>query len=629
MKKYVLILVLIVLASQNAFSQEKKYNFDFKFDNDFVKDSTSIILSMGETKDKSYYLYKLGSTYFFSNSDSTIYYLKLAEKIAQSLNFQEILPEIHADLANSYGMMKSNQSIALYYNTLSKQEFENLKVKQPYPDFNIMMNYASMGSVTKTKKLLDKITPTVLAESYKSGDMISYVGMVGQIYNIINEQDSAIKYSLLALEFNQTLPVNKRWGYPYFVLAQIYLQKNEYQKSLNYIYNGSKYIMANGFEKDITQVYICAAKAHYGLKNADSAIYYSKLSYNLGSKIFYNDGILNSSQLLFTIYNEQNKIDSSFKYLQISSALKDTLASKNKVNDIDNITLNESIREQEKENQEKQKNRLIIGFSLFFIIGFSGYTIYNKQKQKERARKREEDRKNKELQAARDLQLSMLPKKVPQIANLDIASFIRSSTEVGGDYYDFFEHKGTALYSICGDATGHGVASGMMVSVTKAGLNGIDALPANTILHKLNNVVKNIDLGTLRMSLNIVQIKPTEFELSSAAMPPVYHYVAATNKVEEILIKGLPLGGLKEEHFDNITRSFNTGDIIIQLSDGLPEAPNLTGEMYDYERLRLLIESNGHKTAQGMIDALMASVDEWLQGQHNPDDITLVVIKKK
>jgi sigma-B regulation protein RsbU (phosphoserine phosphatase) len=629
MKKYVLILVLIVLASQNAFSQEKKYDFDFKFDNNFVKDSTSIILSMGETKDKSYYLYKLGSFYFFSNSDSTIYYLKLAEKIAQSLNFQEILPQLHADLANSYGMMKSNQSIALYYNTLSKQEFENLKVKQAYPDFNIMMNYASMGSVTKTKKLLDKITPTVLAESYKSGNMISYVGMVGQIYNIINEQDSAIKYSQLALEFNQTLPVNKRWGYPYFVLAQIYLQKNEYQKSLNYIYSGTKYIMANGFEKDITQVYICAARAHYGLKNIDSAIYYSKLSYNLGSKIFYNDGILNSSQLLFTIYNEQNKIDSSFKYLQISSALKDTLASKNKVNDIDNITLNESIREQEKENQEKQKNRLIIGFTLFFIIGFSSFTIYNKQKQKERARKRDEERKNKELKAARDLQLSMLPKNTPQRTDLDIASFIRSSTEVGGDYYDFFEHKGTALYSICGDATGHGVASGMMVSVTKAGLNGIDALPANTILHKLNNVVKNIDLGTLRMSLNIVQIKSTEFELSSAAMPPVYHYVAASNKVEEILIKGLPLGGLREEHFDSITRSFNAGDIIIQLSDGLPEAPNLTGEMYDYERLRLLIESNGKKTAQGMIDTLMASVDEWLQGQHNPDDITLVVIKKK
>jgi len=633
MKKYLLILVLIVLASQNTFSQEKKYDFNFdrfnQKNNKRIKDSANYFLAMPDSKDKSYYIYKLANLFFFSNSDSAIYYFKIAEQVAQSSNFQEILPEIHIDLANSYGMMKSNQSIALYYNTLTKQEYEKLKVKQVYPDFNIMINYSRMGSSTKTKKILEKITPTVVAESYKSGNMISFVGMVGQTFNNINEQDSAIKYSLLALEFNQTLPEKNKWGFPYFILAQAHLQKNEYQKSLSYIYSGLKYIMANGFEKDITQVYICAARAHYGLKNIDSAIYYSKLSYNLGSKIFYNDGILNSSQLLFTIYNEQSKIDSSFKYLQISSALKDTLASKNKVNDIDNITLNESIREQEKENQEKQKNRLIIGFSLFFIIGFTSYAIYNKQKQKERSRKREEDRKNKELQAARDLQLSMLPKKVPQIANLDIASFIRSSTEVGGDYYDFFEHKGSALYSICGDATGHGVASGMMVSVTKAGLNGIDALPANTILHKLNNVVKNIDLGTLRMSLNIVQIKPTEFELSSAAMPPVYHYVAATNKVEEILIEGLPLGGLKEEHFDSITRSFNTGDIIIQLSDGLPEAPNLTGEMYDYERLRLLIEDNGHKTAQGIIDALMASVDEWLQGQHNPDDITLVVIKKK
>ena len=633
MKKYALILVLIVLASQNAFSQEKKYDFNFdRFNSKMtksIKDSTSFILALPDSKDKSYLFYKLGGAHFFSNSDSAIYYFKLAEKIAQTTTFQEILPEIHGDLANAYGMMKSNQSIALYYNTLTKQEYENLKIKQIYPDFNIMVTYSHMGSSTKTKKLLDKITPTVTAESYRSGNMISFVGMVGQAFNTINEQDSAIKYSLLALEFNQTLPEKGRWGFPYFVLADAYLQKNEYKKSLNYFYSGLKYIMANGFEKDIAQVYMCAANTHFCLKISDSSIYYSKLCYNLSSKISYNEGILKSSQLLFSIYNQQNKIDSSFKYLQISSSLKDTLASKNKVNDIDNITLNESIREQEKENQEKQKNRLIIGFTLFFIIGFTGYTIYNKQKQKERARKREEARKNKELQAARDLQLSMLPKKVPQIANLDIASFIRSSTEVGGDYYDFFEHKGTALYSICGDATGHGVASGMMVSVTKAGLNGIDALPANTILHKLNNVVKNIDLGTLRMSLNIVQIKPTEFELSSAAMPPVYHYVAASNKVEEILIKGLPLGGLREEHFDSITRSFNAGDIIIQLSDGLPEAPNLTGEMYDYERLRLLIESNGKKTAQGMIDTLMASVDEWLQGQHNPDDITLVVIKKK
>ena len=265
-----------------------------------------------------------------------------------------------------------------------------------------------------------------------------------------------------------------------------------------------------------------------------------------------------------------------------------------------------------------------------FYLGLLGYLfiLFGKYHAKKSRGKAEHERKNKELKAAQDLQNSMLPKVLPQNAGLDIAVFIRSSTEVGGDYYDFFEHKGKALYAICGDATGHGVASGMMVSVTKAGLNGIDALPVNTILHKLNNIVKNIDLGTLRMSLNVVQIKSNEFELSSAGMPPIYHYVAATNKVEEILTVGLPLGGLREEHFDILKRSFNKGDIIVQLSDGLPEAPNLVGEMYDYERLGQLIENNGSKSAQGVIDSLIASVDSWLQGQHNPDDITLVVIKK-
>jgi serine phosphatase RsbU (regulator of sigma subunit) len=628
MKKYFLILLFLTGVMQQAFSQEKKSEFDFNRVIENIQDSASSILSVPDSKYKAFFLYRLGRNYQLNNADSSIFYLKLSEQIALQLNFKEILPRIHNAIATVYRWMKSNHSSSLYYATLAKKETEDLCIIQVYPDFGIMIEYAYMGSNTKAEKLLKKITPTALAQSYKLTSESSFVGLIGQCYNVMNEQDSAIKYSLLALQVTQVRPENKKWGFPYVVLGQAYLQKKEYQKSLSYIYSGLKYILANKHEKDIAQAYVCAANDYFGLKNMDSSIYYARLSYDLGRKSFFNEVILNSSQLLFKIYNQQNKIDSSFKYLQISSALKDTLVIQNGINDIDNITLNESIREQEKGDQEKQKNRLIIGFSLFFIISFSGYTLYNKYKQKEKLRAIEDERKNKELKAAQDLQLSMLPKVLPQNADLDIAAFIRSSTEVGGDYYDFFEHKGKALYSICGDATGHGVASGMMVSVTKAGLNGIDALPANAILHKLNNIVKNIDLGTLRMSLNVVQVRSNEFELSSAGMPPVYHYVAATNKVEEILIEGLPLGGLREEHFDILKRSFNKGDIIVQLSDGLPESPNLVGELYDYERLRLLIENNGSKSAQGMIDSLIASVDSWLQGQHNPDDITLVVIKK-
>ena len=627
-----MILLVFTFLSNQGFSQEKKYNFNFNELTDSFKDSIALIDNLPESKDKAYLYLKAASYYFFKNGDSAIYFCKKAEAYTKSNDFKLLQVNTHIYIAQIYVMLKSNYSLALYYSNLAKKEQDEFKLDANIgliaEDIELLCNQG-LGSYSKVKKVLDKSSATIMETTYASKVLWNPVAMLAGSYNAIKEYDSAIKYGLMAVDYNRKAPQEKKYGFTYYILSDAYVHKKEYQEAINYLREGFPYLVKNNIFKDIAQAYDVYAQAFFGLKQYDSAIYFGNIAFKMANQLTYTTGILKTSELLSNIYEEKKQTDSAFKYLKISNEIKEELSDKSKVNEVENITLNEELRQKQKEEEESRRKKLIIGFTLFFIIGFSSYAIYNKQKQKERARKREEDRKNKELQAARDLQLSMLPKKVPQIANLDIASFIRSSTEVGGDYYDFFEHKGTALYSICGDATGHGVASGMMVSVTKAGLNGIDALPANTILHKLNNVVKNIDLGTLRMSLNIVQIKPTEFELSSAAMPPVYHYVAATNKVEEILIQGLPLGGLREEHFDSITRSFNKGDIIIQLSDGLPEAPNLTGEMYDYESLRLLIEDNGHKTAQGMIDALMASVDEWLQGQHNPDDITLVVIKKK
>jgi serine phosphatase RsbU (regulator of sigma subunit) len=61
----------------------------------------------------------------------------------------------------------------------------------------------------------------------------------------------------------------------------------------------------------------------------------------------------------------------------------------------------------------------------------------------------------------------------------------------------------------------------------------------------------------------------------------------------------------------------------------LPEAPNAKGELYDYDQLKSLIQASGQLSAQQIIDVLIESVDQWLEGNRNPDDITLVVIKHK
>ena len=80
----------------------------------------------------------------------------------------------------------------------------------------------------------------------------------------------------------------------------------------------------------------------------------------------------------------------------------------------------------------------------------------------------ESERKTKELEDARKLQLSMLPKELPQLPHIDIAVYMKTATEVGGDYYDFHVHSDGTLTVILGDATGHGMMSGMMVSIMKS-----------------------------------------------------------------------------------------------------------------------------------------------------------------
>ena len=264
------------------------------------------------------------------------------------------------------------------------------------------------------------------------------------------------------------------------------------------------------------------------------------------------------------------------------------------------------------------------GYIFLLVFGFRSFGKYQAKKSLEKA---DNERRAGELEEAKKIQESMLPKVFPTSKSYDISAGLVTSTEIGGDYYDFFENK-NSIYAVCGDATGHGTSSGMMVSIIKSGLNGLPSLSTDKVLYELNNIVKKIDLGTLKMSLNICEIKNGSITLSSAAMPPIYLYNSKSKKTEEILIRGLPLGGLKNETFDIQKKKFNKGDVLVMLSDGLPEAENDAGELYDYERVMELINKNASKTAEEIKDKMIGEVDVWLDGKVPDDDVSIVVIKK-
>ena len=267
-------------------------------------------------------------------------------------------------------------------------------------------------------------------------------------------------------------------------------------------------------------------------------------------------------------------------------------------------------------------------YAIYLVLASVGIYSYLKYVKERDKRENEELRKTEELELARQFQLDLLPSNIPRLPEYEIAAKIDTATEVGGDYYDFFEQPDGSVYLVTGDATGHGMTAGMMVSITKAGLHGISQPDTKDIMNQLNTVIKNIDLGQNRMALNIGHLKNGSVEFSSAGMPPLYMYSSKEKKLNEILQVGLPLGSLKAEDYESDVYDFNSGDVMIFLSDGLPEATNVKGEMLGYEAVYDCMLDNIEQDPQTLLDTLSKLGTDWIKGTQLDDDITLLIVRK-
>jgi ligand-binding sensor domain-containing protein/serine phosphatase RsbU (regulator of sigma subunit) len=242
----------------------------------------------------------------------------------------------------------------------------------------------------------------------------------------------------------------------------------------------------------------------------------------------------------------------------------------------------------------------------------------------------ENERKTKELEEARALQLSMLPREVPKLPHLEIAVFMKTSTEVGGDYYDFSTGQDGTLNVAFGDATGHGMQAGTIVTLMK-GFFTSDAsrLDIQSFFNHCSRSIKEIKLGRLLMAFSLLKISGNRVTMSSAGMPPIYLYRKSSGAVEEIMLKGMPLGAMKNFPYTLHQTELKNGDTILLLSDGLPEQKNVHGEMFDYSRVQKAFAEVGGSTPDDIIKHLVNAGETWMNGAQQDDDITMLVIKQK
>lgn len=238
--------------------------------------------------------------------------------------------------------------------------------------------------------------------------------------------------------------------------------------------------------------------------------------------------------------------------------------------------------------------------------------------------------KTDELEAARSVQLAMLPQCLNDIEGLDICFEMHPATEVGGDYYDYKVADDGTLNVVIGDATGHGMKAGIMVATIKSLFS---ALGINMMIpdffKKCTEIIKSMSLGNLFMSMTFIRIKDGRVFGSAAGMPPILIYRADKNEIEKIVIKSMPLGAAIDFPYNTFETEINAGDIILLMSDGFTELFNTKKEMLGEERIKKYFIESSNKSANNLVQDLLKKGAEWRKEHPQEDDVTFVAIKKK
>ena len=242
----------------------------------------------------------------------------------------------------------------------------------------------------------------------------------------------------------------------------------------------------------------------------------------------------------------------------------------------------------------------------------------------------ENERKAIELEEARELQLAMLPKQIPNYPGLDIKVYMQTATEVGGDYYDFSYSNDDSINIAIGDVTGHGMKAGTLVTMLKSlFIANSSSVDIEEFFTSSNAAIKNSNLKRMMAAFAMLNITDHKAKFINAGMPPLYHYTKNKSKVEEIKHYNLPIGAMKNENYKSLEIKLNKGDVLVMMSDGFPELRSNSDELYGYERVYTAIEKIAEKEPEDIIKHFKEEAKSWSVNKELEDDITFVVIKIK
>jgi len=234
-----------------------------------------------------------------------------------------------------------------------------------------------------------------------------------------------------------------------------------------------------------------------------------------------------------------------------------------------------------------------------------------------------------EIEVARQLQRDLLPSQAPDLPGYRIAHSYRTANEIGGDYYDFLPLPDGRLVLVIGDASGHGMAAGLLMAIANAALKlAIEVDPApERVAGLLNRVLFRTGDRRAFMSLFYGLLTPATGHLEYVcAGHPFPLLRRASGEVEELGRGGLPLGIRDAVELTRAEVTLGPSDLLLLYSDGLAESVNAAGEAFGFESLRQLLRVEAEPRA--IHDRFLRALDTHLAGEPLTDDVSIVVVSR-
>ncbi len=237
-----------------------------------------------------------------------------------------------------------------------------------------------------------------------------------------------------------------------------------------------------------------------------------------------------------------------------------------------------------------------------------------------------------ELDLAREIQKSFLPNSCPSVPGYELAAAWRSARRVGGDFYDFMLLSNGNVGIAIADVADKGVPAALFMALSRTLMRATSMsgrMPADA-LRRTNTLIMSDARSDLFVTVfyGLLHPRSGNFSYANAGHNPPLWFNVRTGEMQRLQQHGMALGVIIDMPLSEYNIQIEHGDVLALYTDGVTEALNIDGEEFGVDRLEHVMQASADRSAEEIVAAIEAAVDEFVGNEPPFDDFTLVVLKR-